>query len=152
MVDRISWLQNLARYYKTHFSLVLCLGSIFSYFECIDIERKNRLLKFCYVPNTSKTFLGFFLLWPLTVLMKQPRQALCAIKQSILVRCLYVDKMNWPCDSNWQCLLRFVDLRNIVNGKKRRNVRPFFRRSYYGDVVFVLKRQTVFTLKRIVLV
>jgi hypothetical protein len=28
---------------------------------CIDIERKNRLLKVCYVPATSTTFLAFFL-------------------------------------------------------------------------------------------
>ncbi len=27
----------------------------------IDIERKNRLLKVCYVPATSTTFLAFFL-------------------------------------------------------------------------------------------
>ncbi len=27
----------------------------------IDIERKNRLLKVCYVPVTSATFLAFFL-------------------------------------------------------------------------------------------
>ncbi len=27
----------------------------------IDIERKNRLLKVCYVPVTSVTFLAFFL-------------------------------------------------------------------------------------------
>jgi hypothetical protein len=42
----------------------------------IDIKRKNRLLKVCYVPATSATFLAFFsfffLLWPLTE--KQGRQ------------------------------------------------------------------------------
>jgi hypothetical protein len=27
----------------------------------IDIKRKNRLLKVCYVPTTSATFLAFFL-------------------------------------------------------------------------------------------
>jgi hypothetical protein len=46
----------------------------------IDIERKNRLLKVFYVPTTSATFLAFFLsflLWPLTVLMKQTRQVVC---------------------------------------------------------------------------
>jgi hypothetical protein len=44
------------------------------------------------VPATSATFLAFFLfflLWLLTVLMKQTRQAVCAIKQSILLRCLW---------------------------------------------------------------
>ncbi len=58
----------------------------------IDMERKNILLMVCYVPATSATFLAyfsFFLLWPLTVLMKQTRQAVCAIKQSILLRCLW---------------------------------------------------------------
>jgi hypothetical protein len=57
----------------------------------IDIERKNRLLKVCYVPTTTATFLAFFLfflLWPLTELMKQTRQAVRVLKQSILLRCL----------------------------------------------------------------
>jgi hypothetical protein len=53
----------------------------------IDIEsHKNRLFKFCYVPATSaahKRLLFFFLLLPFTVLMKQTRQAVHAIKQSI---------------------------------------------------------------------
>jgi hypothetical protein len=65
-----------------------------AYGRNIDIERKIKLLKVCYVPTTSATFLAFFffffLLWPLTVLMKQTRQAVCAIKQSILLRCLCV--------------------------------------------------------------
>ncbi len=58
----------------------------------IDIERKNRLLKVWYVPTTSTTFLAFFpffLLWPLTVLMKQTRQVVCAVKQSIFLKCLW---------------------------------------------------------------
>jgi hypothetical protein len=50
----------------------------------IDIESlQNRLLKVCYVPATSATLnrlLFFsFLLQPLTVLMKQTRQVICAI-------------------------------------------------------------------------
>jgi hypothetical protein len=55
---------------------------------CIDMGRKNRLLKVCYVPATSTTFLAFFrffLLWSLTVLMRQTRQAVCAINQSIFL-------------------------------------------------------------------
>ncbi len=32
---------------------------------------------------------SFFLLQPLTVLMKQTRQAVCAIKQTILLRCVW---------------------------------------------------------------
>ncbi len=59
----------------------------------IDIESlQNRLVKVCYVPATSPSlnrFLFFFLLRSLTVLMKQTRQAVCAVKQSILLRCLW---------------------------------------------------------------
>ncbi len=33
-----------------------------------------------------------FLLWPLTVLMKQTRQAVHAVKQSILLRCLWLEE------------------------------------------------------------
>jgi len=60
----------------------------------MDIESlQNRLLKVCYVPATSAglprvrfffSFL-FMLLRPLTVLMKQTRQAVRAIKQSIFL-------------------------------------------------------------------
>ncbi len=51
---------------------------------------QNRLLKVCYVPPTSASLPSLlFLLWPLTVLMKQTRQAVWAVKQSILLRCLW---------------------------------------------------------------
>jgi hypothetical protein len=46
----------------------------------------NRLLKVCYVPSTSTVLIAFFssfLLQPLTVLMKQTRQLVHAVKQSI---------------------------------------------------------------------
>jgi hypothetical protein len=59
----------------------------------IDIKRKNRLLKVCYVPTTSTTFLAFllfFMLWPLAVLKKPTRQAVPAVKKSILLRCLWM--------------------------------------------------------------
>ena len=50
---------------------------------------KNRLLKVCYVPATSASLPRLlFLLRPLTVLMKQTRQAVCILNQSILLRCL----------------------------------------------------------------
>ncbi len=53
--------------------------------ESIDIERrKNKLLKFCYVPATSAAhnrLLFFFLLRPFTVLMKQTR----IVKQPIFL-------------------------------------------------------------------
>jgi hypothetical protein len=53
-----------------------------------DIKRKYRLLKVCYVPATSTAFLVFFsllLLWPLTLLIRQTRQAVRAINQSIFL-------------------------------------------------------------------
>ncbi len=59
--------------------------------KIIDTKIKNSLLKVCYVPATSATFLAFFsffLLWPSTVLMRETRQAVHVIKQSILIRCL----------------------------------------------------------------
>jgi hypothetical protein len=64
----------------------------------IDIKSlQNRLLKVCYVPATSTRLPRLlFLLLPLTVLIKQTRQAIHTIRQSILLRCLwftYVRKM-----------------------------------------------------------
>ncbi len=41
----------------------------------------------------------FFMQWPLTVLMKQTRQAVCAkSKQSILLRCLWIMSATSACD------------------------------------------------------
>jgi hypothetical protein len=61
--------------------------------ETTDIESlQNRLLKVCYVPCSSARLprlLFIFLLWPLTVLIKQTRQVVRAIKKSILLRCLW---------------------------------------------------------------
>jgi hypothetical protein len=61
----------------------------------IDIKSlQNRLLMVCYVmcpllvPVFQCFFLFIFLLWSLTVQMKQTRQAVRAVKQSILLRCL----------------------------------------------------------------
>ncbi len=58
----------------------------------IDTKRKNRLLKVCacYQRHIFSLFF-FFLLWPLTVLIKQTRQVVCAVKQSILLRCLWLE-------------------------------------------------------------
>ncbi len=60
--------------------------------QAIDIESlQNRLLKVCYMPATSTGLPRLlFLLLPLRVLMKQTRQVVHAIKQSILLRCLWV--------------------------------------------------------------
>ncbi len=59
----------------------------------IDIKSLNRLLKVCYVPATSAILIAYFsafLLQPLTVLMKQTRQPVRAVKQS-----LYLDVYDW---------------------------------------------------------
>ncbi len=52
-------------------------------------KMKNRLLKFCYVHATSaacnRLLFFLFLLWLFTVLIKQTRQAVRAIKQSIFL-------------------------------------------------------------------
>ncbi len=50
-------------------------------------------LKFCYVPATCATVVAF-LLQPLTVLMIQTWQAVCAINQSIFLRCLRLGYMS----------------------------------------------------------
>jgi len=58
---------------------------------CISTDHRyrkslNRLLKVRYVPATNAALIAFFscfFLWPLTVLMKQTRQPVCAIKQSV---------------------------------------------------------------------
>jgi hypothetical protein len=56
----------------------------------IDMKVKNRLLKVCYVPIISAGLPRLlFLVRPLTELMKQTRQAVHAIKQSILLKCLW---------------------------------------------------------------
>ncbi len=62
--------------------------SLFHSAQAINIERrKNRLLKFCYVSATSaahnRLLFFSFLLRLFTVLMKQTRQAVHAVKQSI---------------------------------------------------------------------
>jgi len=52
-------------------------------------------------PLLVPVIIGFFLLWPLTVLMKQTRQAVRAIKQSRLLRCLWglPSTQDWEVDS-----------------------------------------------------
>jgi hypothetical protein len=54
---------------------------------------QNRLPKVCYVPVTTaslpRLLFIYFLLRPSPVLMKQTWQAVHAIKQSILLRCLW---------------------------------------------------------------
>jgi hypothetical protein len=51
-------------------------------------------LRFAMCPLLAPVLIGFFfLLQPLTVLMKQTRQAVRAVKQSTLLRCLWFDKL-----------------------------------------------------------
>ncbi len=72
------------------------------YIPTIDIESlQNRLLKVCNVPATRAGLLkASFFQWPLTVLMNQTRQAVCAFKQSILLRCLwYQHSQRWVCST-----------------------------------------------------
>jgi hypothetical protein len=67
---------------KFHHETVLTLAT----------SKYYRLLKFCYVPATSaahnRLLFFLFFLRLFTVLMKQTRQAVRAIKQSIFLRCL----------------------------------------------------------------
>jgi hypothetical protein len=47
-------------------------------------------------PLLALDFKASILLQPLTVLMKQTRQAVCAVKHSILPRCLWSQHTRWP--------------------------------------------------------
>ncbi len=85
----IDYISHLSAYFST--GIDVYRGSSFS---TIDIESlQNRLLKVCYVPTTSAgpprvSFFFSFLFWllrPLTTLMKQTRQAVHAVKQSIFL-------------------------------------------------------------------
>jgi len=64
----------------------------------------NRLPKVCYVPTTRAVliafFSSFFLLWPLTVLMKQARQLVRAIKQLIYLD-VYGRTVSCPCSFHY---------------------------------------------------
>ncbi len=70
-------------------------------------------------------FQPFFLHWPLTVLMKQTRETVCAVEQSILLRCLWqnhseVDliKLFWSKFTYFWYARSFRGTeRNIFNGK-----------------------------------
>jgi hypothetical protein len=59
-------------------------NAISGWIGTIDSEiNKNRLLKVCYVPTPSAASSKVFLLWPITVITRQTKQAVCTIKQSI---------------------------------------------------------------------
>ncbi len=89
---------------------------------------QNRLLKVCYEPATSPGLprLLLFLLWPLQVLMIQTRQAVHAIEQSILLRCLWDELPFWPL-KQWKC--------NWVQNNCYNTVAclQVFKRSYFSN-------------------
>jgi len=70
--------------------------------QTIDIESlQNRLLRVCYEHATSARLPRLLLLRPLTVLIKQTRQAVRAIKQSMLPRCLWFEPSKLPSRVKW---------------------------------------------------
>ncbi len=81
---------------QSHFYKTFCVK--FLLVTIIDIESLQiRLLKVCYVPATSARLPR--LLFAITVLIKQTRQTVRAIKQSILLRCLWLTSIT-PCQTN----------------------------------------------------
>ncbi len=76
---------------------ICCLCGIdnYKFNGTIDIKRKNRLQKVCYVPTTSATFLAFFSFF-LAVAIKSTnetnKQAVCAINYSIFLRCPWMEQ------------------------------------------------------------
>ncbi len=109
------------------FSCILLLSQSHRYRKSL-----NRLLKVCYVLATSAglkrlTFFFFFcLLWPLTVLMMQTRQAVRAIKQSILLRCLWL-----------QCFQHIIFLINQAPGLGLEQ-REFEMAVLYLQIIIIL--------------
>ncbi len=73
-----------------YFQQLICLMILV---VSIAIESlQNRLLEVCYVPATIASLPRLlFLLRSLTVLMKQTRQAVPAVKQSILLKLLVIN-------------------------------------------------------------
>ncbi len=76
--------------------------------DIIDIERKFRLLKVCYMHTTSTTFQVVFLLRPLTVLIRQTRMAVCVINPSIYLRCLWFGSKARDLYHNWVNLIKLL--------------------------------------------
>ncbi len=86
----------------------------------ININRKYRLLKVCYVPATITTFCFFsFLLQPLTILMRHTRQGVCAINQCIFLRCLWL-----PHSAKTTLMLHKKSIRQFINAHQ--NIRRKF--------------------------
>jgi hypothetical protein len=72
---------------------MLVLKQLFSFFKecCSKISKVSKIdcLRFVMCPLLAPVLICFFLLLLLTVLMKQTRQAVHAVKQSTLLRCLW---------------------------------------------------------------
>jgi len=66
------------------------------------LKDKNRLLKVCYVPATSASFpMLLFFAAAINIIIKQTRQVVHTIKQSILFRCLWSNpSIFFPTKSN----------------------------------------------------
>ncbi len=84
------------------------------------------LLKVCYVPATSSVLIALFtsfLLRPLTVLMKQTRQPVHAIKQSI-----YIDvygqysHCRCPCQFRVRFIGKFRQCKRPLSDEYKKNV------------------------------
>jgi hypothetical protein len=76
-----------------NFSIRILYCLLFKYWDHRYRKSLFRLLKVCYVPTTSAVLIAFFssfLMRQLTVLMKQTRQLVHAVKQSI-----YLDDYDW---------------------------------------------------------
>jgi hypothetical protein len=72
------------------------------------------------VPATSATFLDFFLfflLWLLTVLMKKIRQAVHLVKQSVLLRCLWVNQPLGEGATTFS-ITAFITMKNATTNNK----------------------------------
>jgi hypothetical protein len=69
-------------------------------------QKKSRLLEFYYVPLLVLPLTGAFLWWPLTVLNRQTRQAVCVIKGSFTHPTSEADfALSWPAHKNKTFLL-----------------------------------------------
>ncbi len=105
----------------TSLSLSLYLLKVLLAIFCFTLRYLSNIdcLSFVMCLLLAPVFQGFFLLWPLTVLIKQTRQAVRSIKQSILLRCLWF-YLTWrshswiPCSISGYCKsVQFVlDLTN----------------------------------------
>ncbi len=72
----------------------VCLLDVYGVSSSHRYLKKSRLLKFLMCLLLALPFLRAFLWWPLTLLTRQTRQAVCAINQSVFLRCLWQFKIS----------------------------------------------------------